>query len=419
MCIAIYKPKGASLTKKTLWNCWMSNQDGAGFMYAEGGTLHVEKGFFKFKPFWKAVRPHLFENDKDVVLHFRIATSGKVDEENCHPHLIHPNLAYVHNGIISDLNDDKNVCDTIRFANILKSLPPDFVTSPALLSLIEMAVGSSRMVFMNGDGIVGFINHASGIESGGIWYSNGGFRGGRVSSTSLARSYAYSGGYYGGAEYRDAWLEDGWAVRRTPTGKVYTPIANEAKEKLKADAVARATALDKMEARAEALLDEGDYPHYAMFDTYQRFDEQLEDDRPIDPESGMTYGMIEDEYGYTEYDYQVMAEEDIEWWQKHPDRLLLSAHMAILELDPKDRRSRLDYQEWLDLWEPDWTSQHEHVNCPKKEEAIIQTTTTKEELKQQMSEAIQEVVNLVAGRLAAPLALTPLEQHIQDRLDGD
>ena len=46
MCIAIYKPADKILSQETLNECYDSNPDGAGFMYAQDKKLHIEKGFF-------------------------------------------------------------------------------------------------------------------------------------------------------------------------------------------------------------------------------------------------------------------------------------------------------------------------------------------------------------------------------------
>ena len=50
MCIIVIKPAGIKMpAMSTLENCWYNNNDGAGFMYATGGTVHIEKGFMSLK----------------------------------------------------------------------------------------------------------------------------------------------------------------------------------------------------------------------------------------------------------------------------------------------------------------------------------------------------------------------------------
>ena len=55
MCIAIMKSANKKINKATLRRCYDANPDGAGFMYAEDKQLHVKKGYFTFKEFYKAV----------------------------------------------------------------------------------------------------------------------------------------------------------------------------------------------------------------------------------------------------------------------------------------------------------------------------------------------------------------------------
>ena len=40
MCIAILNNTEQPLTKKTLKNCWVANNDGAGLLYSENGECH-------------------------------------------------------------------------------------------------------------------------------------------------------------------------------------------------------------------------------------------------------------------------------------------------------------------------------------------------------------------------------------------
>ena len=48
MCIAIYKPKGNTISKDTLKNCFDNNPDGSGFMYAQNDKLVVKKGYILY-----------------------------------------------------------------------------------------------------------------------------------------------------------------------------------------------------------------------------------------------------------------------------------------------------------------------------------------------------------------------------------
>ncbi len=97
MCIAVYKPKEAVLTKRTLKNCFDNNPDGAGFAYPndEGTKIEVRRGYFGFRKFWRDYKA-VQDKEKPMLIHFRIATSGCIDEENCHPWRIDEKHAFVH-----------------------------------------------------------------------------------------------------------------------------------------------------------------------------------------------------------------------------------------------------------------------------------------------------------------------------------
>src|SRR6185295_7173865 len=100
MCIAIYKPEGLVSPEKNLAESFRCNKDGAGFALWDGKKVTISKGFFTYQQFldaWKAVSQA--ENTKALV-HFRVATHGTIDTDNCHPFQLKDG-ALIHNGIIS------------------------------------------------------------------------------------------------------------------------------------------------------------------------------------------------------------------------------------------------------------------------------------------------------------------------------
>ena len=55
MCIIAIKDKGINLPKdEILETMFRHNSDGAGFMYAKDGQVHIKKGFMTYKAFKKA-----------------------------------------------------------------------------------------------------------------------------------------------------------------------------------------------------------------------------------------------------------------------------------------------------------------------------------------------------------------------------
>ena len=173
MCIAIYKPEGKIIPYNTLKECYDSNPDGAGFMYAEDKQLHIQKGFFSLKDFYKEYVKH---QDKKAVLHFRIKTHGKIDTTNCHPFAVNNAIGFVHNGIINGFGDTDH-SDTIGFNNnVLQPLVNKWgnlaIFQDPLKDLIEARIGYSKLIFLDRHGNHNIFNEHKGVWDDEVWYSN-------------------------------------------------------------------------------------------------------------------------------------------------------------------------------------------------------------------------------------------------------
>ena len=176
MCIAILNPPRVTLKKSVLLKCWENNPDGAGMIFTDTKTqtLYTLKEMRSGELFYKAYqqyrRVHL---NSYFVLHFRIATAGKINEDNCHPFVVNEGLAFVHNGIISKVRTCVNYSDTYYFnADILQNLPADFTENEATLELIEAAIGASKLVFLNSKNEPLILNSHLGHYVENVWYSN-------------------------------------------------------------------------------------------------------------------------------------------------------------------------------------------------------------------------------------------------------
>ena len=177
MCIAIYKPADKILSQETLNECYDSNPDGAGFMYAQDKKLHIEKGFFSYDSFYKAYKEH---EHKQAVIHFRIKTHGKIDTTNCHPFAVNNAIGFVHNGIISGFGD-ANHSDTIGFnQSILQPLVSKWgnlaLFQDPIIDLIEGRIGYSKLVFLDRHGNHKIMNEHKGEWDDGVWYSNNSYK---------------------------------------------------------------------------------------------------------------------------------------------------------------------------------------------------------------------------------------------------
>ncbi len=183
MCLAIYKPANIKPDWHRLENGMCFNSDGAGFAVAVDGQLIVEKGFFKFSDFKKALEPF---GDHPMIIHFRLATHGGKNKRNCHPFALadfggpddHEPVAVIHNGIFYQAaNDDKNWSDTWHVCrDVLHPMwlsDPSLFYKPEVIALGDGFVGmSNKLVFLNSKGEFSIWGASNGHWDSGCWWSN-------------------------------------------------------------------------------------------------------------------------------------------------------------------------------------------------------------------------------------------------------
>ena len=180
MCIAIFKPRNVSIKKKVLKECWISNPDGAGYMFAKDGKITIKKEVDHFEKFFQMYnRDYQNNQDCNFVLHFRIATHGRINKQNTHPFYINPTMAFCHNGILSNVHVPKEskISDTLVFRNtILKKLPDNWHNSSGIIDLLEDFLCNSKMIFLDNKGDVFILNEHLGIEDKNCWFSNDNYK---------------------------------------------------------------------------------------------------------------------------------------------------------------------------------------------------------------------------------------------------
>lgn len=208
MCIIAVYPKGLPFNFGELKKCFQNNPDGAGVMWQEKNEVHIKKGFMKQKALLKFLKT--LPTNVDRVIHFRIATSGKVSGACCHPfpvsddfktmmrtELIVP-VAYAHNGVLTDYTPKEGMkspfSDTMVFgkevlAHLLKKHVDLF--DPIVDVMIEATIDGDRMAIMNGHEVITMGKFYTSSVSG-AQYSNTSYSYDR----SLWKSYYYGGGYY-------------------------------------------------------------------------------------------------------------------------------------------------------------------------------------------------------------------------------
>lgn len=151
MCVIIYVPKESNISKEELRDAWTTNPDGAGFSIQKDNKVVFKRGFMTFMKFEKAVTPLI--GKYNLLLHFRISTSNKVNKIQTHPYKkgnvtltqgMTTKPVICMNGVISKQKEYLNCNDTMSyiidhneaFANINQDV----------LNIIETATGAKWAV---------------------------------------------------------------------------------------------------------------------------------------------------------------------------------------------------------------------------------------------------------------------------------
>ena len=200
MCVIAIQPRGIQISEAYLKNCWDNNNHGAGIMYAVDGKVIVKKEMESFSKFIKHINDaSVF--DTSIVIHFRIATSGGINDYNCHPFKVHHNLYFCHNGILDiSVPQGSKENDTQIFNNaLMKPLEYDFYKNNAIMNLLEYTIGSgNKFVFLDDLGDFYILNERAGEWSEeGAWFSNTSYKREAVSYSKNYRDYgAWSDDWY-------------------------------------------------------------------------------------------------------------------------------------------------------------------------------------------------------------------------------
>lgn len=184
MCLAIYRKAGGVVTRSQLRQGWSTNKDGGGFCFLktdkshpDGQKLAIYKGYVSFKSFYKALRHH--DKGQDMLIHLRMGNVGLLNMENTHPHRVSANLAFIHNGTITNAPHDKGGrSDTVMFnEEVIKVLRGKWWQNAGIMEMMSTYCAGSKLVFMHTNGTVFFVNENLGHwdKAKLVWYSNHGY----------------------------------------------------------------------------------------------------------------------------------------------------------------------------------------------------------------------------------------------------
>lgn len=163
----------------------------------KSGHLKVIRGMFSVELI-ESLFQRMTRNKTPYVAHFRFATHGTKGSDNCHPFAVANEplggIGMVHNGTLSGpewrshrKSDTALLADMIATDLITGKYDPEHLfdtEAPPVVDLYGRAIGSDKLVFMNGLGEINIVNGKYGTWKDQVWYSN---------TYSIMRSYSYGG----------------------------------------------------------------------------------------------------------------------------------------------------------------------------------------------------------------------------------
>ena len=182
MCIIAMIPAGKQINKNTLENMTNNNPDGSGIAWIQDNKIKTYKTMDNEKFINKALEVQSkFCKDSDILIHCRIATSGKTDLDNCHPFKISNDTVFAHNGILNCVEATNKVSDTRIFNKaLLKQLKPEFLDNVTTRKLIGEIIKSDKLAFLTVNPKLKrnsyIINKDLGEKENRVWFSNDSYK---------------------------------------------------------------------------------------------------------------------------------------------------------------------------------------------------------------------------------------------------
>lgn len=217
MCIIAIKPKNKKLqSEEILKECFTRNHDGAGYMFTYNDEVIIKKGFMTYEEFYKSLNEDYFKyelENKNLVMHFRIGTSGKSKTGCTHPFSItnnyttlekirqRTNIGICHNGIINMYHSHiQQYSDTEMYiANIMTPMIKLRLNAYKFSDIQKLILDTTKSKWAILDKFGDVYTIGDFIEDNGYMYSNSTYK--KIIYTPLKTTYNYN---YDDYDYDDA-----------------------------------------------------------------------------------------------------------------------------------------------------------------------------------------------------------------------
>lgn len=186
MCIAILTKPGKVLSSEVFKRCWQNNRNGFGIAYVNGidGGVEIDKGWMNLEAALRQYHRRAEDMkcaDRTMLLHFRAATVGGINEENCHPFKVKGG-AMIHNGTF--WHDHLSIKSDSRILAEMMHNELHYANLTGNKEKFDKAFGYNRVAFLFKEGKHVLFSEKYSGHTGqfgqwkdDIWYSNGGWKG--------------------------------------------------------------------------------------------------------------------------------------------------------------------------------------------------------------------------------------------------
>lgn len=177
MCLIIMKKPEQRLSPEFILSVHGRNRDGWGIMfYNRKGKSTVVKGLdlFGFQKWYNKLQ------HKELVIHFRMRTDGKINLANAHPYEVVPGMHMMHNGVLGAYKTgrDSEMSDSANFVEkevrpIIEKEGIDYANTPEFRARMSKFTSSwNKLVFITPKGIVLIEPHLWKHTLSGLLVSN-------------------------------------------------------------------------------------------------------------------------------------------------------------------------------------------------------------------------------------------------------
>lgn len=187
MCILIVAPKGTIVPDEHLKESSKANPDGAGLAWKQNNKIVTFKSLNQDLVIRKYKSLVAQDIQSDILLHFRVKTTGNIKLQNIHPFYVRENVVMGHNGVI-DIDEHKDQTDSQTFGMRFRKFN---YRDPLVQELFKKYISlNSKIAYLDLKGYT-IINEEKGIWVDGVWYSNNSFK-----KITPPVQYAYPSNYY-------------------------------------------------------------------------------------------------------------------------------------------------------------------------------------------------------------------------------